>query len=113
MSMIINPDDFKVGMHITVHSHTEAERTRRLVRSGVEGTNSEELLIRVESHEDSGFRIQLGIPLKVIAIELPFLYCMVVEPGNEHSGPVVLDSRNLRFMRVTAPTLRALAKVRV
>ena len=111
--MIIGPDDFEVGMHIAVHSHIEEQFARRMVRPGGEGMPSDELFIRIERHDDGGVRVQLGIPLKVIAIELPFLYCMVVEPGGDESGPVVLDTRHLRLMRVTSTTLRALAKVRV
>lgn len=111
MSMIITADDFTTGMHVAVHSHIEEHRARRLVRSGPGGMHAGEMLIQVPDNDDSRERPQLGVPLHVIAMELPFLYCMVVEPGGEETGPAILDTRTVRLMRVSNATLDALEEV--
>ena len=113
MGMMIKADDYTIGMYVAVHSHIEMERTRRYVRSGPDGSDHEEMLIRETGHEKARIRPALGVPLHVLAIELPFLYCMVVEPGGSESGPLILDTRTVRLMRVSNATLDALEDVLV
>ena len=107
MSTILNADDLMVGAYLAVHSRVLRRRGPRVMHRGESMPEVEEMIAQQMNTSNEGGP-RPGLPLRVIAIELPFLYCMVVEPGGTEAGPSILDTRNVRLMRLSAETISAL-----
>lgn len=103
MSTIIPADDLRPGLFVAAHTHGECEPHFQISHS--------DTIVQV-TREDC-VRPGLGVPMRIIAVDLPFIYCMIIEPGGSEGGPLIVDVRTLSLMRVSRTTIRALAKVRV
>ena len=44
---------------------------------------------------------QVGVPLRVVGISLPFVACGVLKPGGGLDGPVIIDLRYVQLSRLT------------
>ena len=80
MPRMVAPDDLREDMLVTVH----AQAPTCFPNTGL-----------------------MGIPLRVIACELPYVYCAILEPlDGEHArdrcerGPVILDHRQVELMHL-------------
>jgi hypothetical protein len=68
----------------------------------------EDMLVTVLAQDAMPFTVGLmGVPLRVISFELPYIYCAILEqvasgqaPEGCERGPVVLDHRQVELMHV-------------
>lgn len=91
-STILQPDDFEVGMLICQHTGPTIER----IHAPMYGE-----MHRYEQEDKTA----TGIPLEVLAVNLPFIVVLNITGDSR----VLLDSREMRFMRVDEAYARALA----
>ena len=97
---ILAPDDLRVGSYVAVHSPVpspappESEADRRG-------------LSRFRQENPAPMA---GIPLQIRGISLPFLACAILGPGGSHSGPVIIDLRTVRLIRLTRQFLGAIRR---
>lgn len=91
-STILQSDDFEVGMLICQHTGPTIQRTHAPQYGD---------LHRYAEEDKSA----TGIPLEVLALNLPFVVVLDITSGKR----VLLDSRDMRFMRVDEAYVRALA----
>jgi hypothetical protein len=95
-------DDLRIGSYMMVHS---------------------EVPPRVASPEEFGRHLAaqmapgrrpppMGVPLKVRAVCLPFVTCGMLKPGGGEAGPVILDVRGVRLMKVSAEYVESIREFR-
>ncbi len=102
MGTIIPVDDLEVGLYVAVYSHQDCEAHFQVSHS--------DTVVQV-TREDYA-RPGLGVPMRIIAVERPFIYCMIIEPGGSEDGPLIVDVRTLSLMKMSDETVRAISKVR-
>lgn len=99
MGSILAADDLAPQMFVAVHSHCRSDRNVR--RAGPYG---------IEVHEvPPASPVPPGVPLQVMASSLPFVVCSILEPGGNLDGPVILDLRAVRLMRLAPEFVEAVA----
>lgn len=91
MATILRDDDFEVGMLICQHTGPTVERQHASMYGELQ---------RWEQEDKSA----TGVPLELLAINLPFVVVLNII----HGGRVLLDAREMRFMRVSEEFARAL-----
>ena len=109
MSTLVPTDDLQPGLFVTVHSHIERpwpETSRRV--PSFDGSEEELSIPALTPPPPAPDRSCYGIPLRIAAVNLPYVYCMVFEPGGGESGPSILDVRRVRFMRLATETVEVL-----
>ena len=106
MSTLIATDDLQPDLFVTVHSHIERPwpaRPRRVRR--FDDSNDERPMPTMPPPPPVPDRSCYGVPLRIAAVNLPYVYCMVIEPGGGENGPSILDVRQVRFMRMAPETV--------
>ena len=106
MTTLIPTDDLRTDLFVTVHSHIERPwpvRPRRARR--FDDSNDERPRPTMPPPPPVPDRSCYGVPLRIAAVNLPYVYCMVVEPGGGENGPSILDVRQVRFMRMAPETV--------
>ena len=96
MSTILAADDLTPGIYVAVHSmkwlaansHSEDQHTAHCP-SSLGG-------------------LPMGVPLRVLEVSLPYACCAVLEPGGSEAGPVILDVRVIRLVRLREGYVRAI-----
>lgn len=96
---ILAPDDLEVGCYVAVHSETRTKAPVDLDSASMQPRIQPELRNPCP----------LGIPLKIRAVSLPFAACAILQPGGGHTGPLILDLRTVRLVRVSRQYVRAIA----
>lgn len=96
---LVSPDDFFIGSHVTVHSLAHPSHAR--LADGAPRTAS-------LSPSVAGGAPPAGMPLQIRAVSLPFLVCGVLQLDGTHLGPVILDVRRVRLIRVSRQFVRAI-----
>ena len=99
MSTVVTADDLELGNYVTPHQPQVSR-----VEKG--------LLTNCGAQTASGKEIRPGIPLRVIAIDLPFVACAQLQPDGSEKGPLILDIRSLRLCRLSAEFVEAITRFR-
>ena len=106
MPTILPFDDLEAGRFVTVHSvRTIARRVRRRSESPFEDGDQE---VHLHLGGPSGPVPPPGVPLKILALNAPFLMVITLRPGGEGEGPIYLDSRGVQLMAVPSAMVEAL-----
>lgn len=86
MGMFLAADDMNVGDWVTLHSRvTQSRRSRRqLLKESLEP-----------------WPARRGVPVKIAAVNLPFLMCESCERGKSARRPLVIEVDKFRLCRVT------------
>jgi hypothetical protein len=99
---ILAPDDIHVGFYVALHSssapHQSCDQSQRRP-AGLSDLSDPPL--------------GAGMPLLVRAISLPFVACAILQPGGGHAGPVIIDVRHLRLIKVSSGFVRAIAEFKM
>lgn len=105
MATKLEIDDIQAGMHLTVLG---AKSMRiRLRGRGASPRRLMEAVAEQMTHVHDECP-QPGIPLKVVAVSLPFMLYQVLEPGGTYSMPAVIDTRKFSFGRVDEQYVEAI-----
>ena len=56
--------------------------------------------------------VELGHPMRILALNLPFIMVVMMKPGQCTSGPIYLDIRKVRLMSVPDEMVEALGSFR-
>lgn len=92
--ILLAPDDLEVGMLLTVYSRKRKRPSRFMHEfSSPFGMDSEEV---EEEHSSLG-----GIPMRVIALQFPYVICAVILPSGKEDGPKIIDLRTTHLMRIS------------
>ena len=102
-------DDLTVGRWVTVFGTTAGKGDHLTVRFG-ENDDVEDAIREAIAHK-AGSPVQAGVPLKVIAVCLPFVYVSALAPDGEVSGPKILDVRKVKLMKLDPSAPRAIKKL--
>ena len=116
MTTILPTDDLRPDLCVTVHSHLDRSRETARRRMAMALEAGEESPVPMVISDPVPDRTCYGVPLRIAAVNLPYVYCMVIEPGGSETGPSILDVRQVRFMRVnpeTLATIRSIGRERV
>lgn len=107
MPTILPFDDLEAGRFVTVHSRRADFRPRmRRPSAPFEGDEQE---VHIHLGGSGGGRIpNPGVPLKILALNAPFLMVLELHPGGVGKGPIYLDSRRVRLMAVPDAMIDAL-----
>jgi hypothetical protein len=111
MTTILPTDDLRPDLFVTVHSHLDRSREtvgRRMATALDTGVESPLPMVISEPAPD---RTCYGVPLRIAAVNLPYVYGMVIEPGGSENGPSILDVRQVRFMRVNPETITMIRSI--
>ena len=111
MTTILPTDDLRPDLFVTVHSHLDRSRETARRRMAMAQEAGEEPTLPMVISEPVPDRTCYGVPLRIAAVNLPYVYCMVIEPGGVESGPSILDVRRVRFMRLHAETIGMLRSI--
>ena len=95
MGVILAADDICKGDYVAVHS-PDPKLARRL-RHFVDTQMPQHL-----------FPVPLGVPMRVVAISLPFVACSIIQPGGSESSPLIIDMRVARLCRVDIDFVEAI-----
>ena len=99
MSSVLAPDDLNIGDYVAVYS----SRHVAIVQ------DKEGAQLAIDPSSLSGLAVGAGVPLRVIGISFPFVACAVIEPGGTKGGPVILDVRRVRLIRLSPEFVQCLA----
>ena len=94
--MILAPDDIQTDSHVCIHSIRHFRRRR----------NQRVEMPRTDIPSD--LAIPSGVPLRVMAMSLPFVLSTVLEPGGDESGPAIIDLRTIHLTPVSDDYIDAL-----
>lgn len=97
--VILPADDLRVGAYVAVHSCV-VTRTAPV-------DSEDEQFGRVAPQTPSRV-IAPGIPLQIRAITLPYVICAAIHPGGSRRGPILIDMRQVRLMKVSGKYVRAM-----
>ena len=111
MTTILPTDDLRPDLFVTVHSHLDRTQETARRRMAMAQEAGEEPAMPVVISEPAPDRTCYGVPLRIAAVNLPYVYCMVIEPGGSENGPSILDVRQVRFMRVNPETLAMIRSI--
>ncbi|MCH2145886.1 MAG: hypothetical protein MK082_12185 [Phycisphaerales bacterium] len=111
MTTILPTDDLRPDLFVTVHSHLDRSRETARRRMAMAQEAGEEPTLPMVISEPVPDRTCYGVPLRIAAVNLPYVYCMVIEPGGAENGPSILDVRQVRFMRVNPETLAMIRSI--
>lgn len=91
-------DDLVLGEWITVLEAGTGPNGRVRVELGT----SEDISEAVQEALDckAGSQIPPGAPLRIIGVNLPFVYCQVLTPDGELSCPQIIDVRKVRLIKL-------------
>lgn len=95
MGTVLEADDLRVGMAVTVHGYTDPPPI-----PGVFAPNQRRVA-RI---------LPPGLPLKVVAVNRPFVIVTTINGRGEEQGPVIVDLRDTQLMRVNGQYKRALKR---
>lgn len=99
MSVILEADDLNVDDYIAVH----ATKYHRILPSRESAWAIRQLILVRPP-------VPLGIPLRILGISLPFVVCSLLEPGDNESGPVILDLRTVQVCRLDEDFIDAIKR---
>lgn len=99
--VILPADDLRVGAYVAVHS---------CVVSRTSPVDSEEEHFGRVAPQSPARAIAFGVPLQVRAITLPYVICAAIHPGGSRRGPVLIDMRQVRLMRVSRKYVSAMTQ---
>lgn len=111
MSTILPTDDLRPDLFVTVHSHLEPSPEAMRRKLALAQELGEEPPVALFPPQPMPDRSCYGVPLRIAAVNLPYVYCMVIEPGGVESGPSILDVRRVRFMRVNDETIAMIRSI--
>ena len=95
---ILPPDDLRVGAFVLVHSTVTTQQLRLDALKALAACKN-------RSSPSIGF----GIPLRIQAVDLPFLVCAVLQPGGAFTGPAILDVRKVRLVAASRKFVQAIS----
>lgn len=99
MGLILQPDDFKVGLRITVHSG-------RVKNSILKGLSPGSPDIAIQQEESCLYK---GEVLEIASIMLPYIVVKHISKWDHNQGDMVkLDTRGMKFMKVTEDYVNAM-----
>ncbi len=96
---LLAPDDLRVGAYVALHS---------LLATPRQPLEEPELRPHIRPRRDAPV-LGYGMPVQIRAVSLPFLVCAILQPGGAHSGPAILDLREVRLIGVSRQFVRAIA----
>jgi hypothetical protein len=97
-SSVVEADDLRVGAYLAVHSFVGPQRPPR------------EYSEQSGDWEPRACPLELGTPVRVRAVSLPFVVVEVVVPGGVACSPALLDVRRVRLMKVSRAYVSAVQK---
>ena len=89
--MPYSPDDYQIDDWVTIHDDADGD-------GGSPFEDDEPPFIRRMRRDSSVPRP--GIPLRIIAVQLPHVYLAVLDADGEEVGPAIIDVRRHRLARV-------------
>jgi hypothetical protein len=91
-SSTLAPDDIRKGIYVTVTAVRLPEMRRPIPgEPPVPGPRSVAISMAPPA----------GIPLEVRGVNMPFVVCAIPQPGGKFEGPIVLDLRVVKLMKVS------------
>ena len=103
--LILAVDDLEPGLLVTIHGH----RSRRVPLESVPGSSEAPLPpIQIVSNGEGPNLPNGGVPLRVLAVACPYVACVVIQPDGEEAGPLMIDTRLTRLMRLDPKFLEAI-----
>ena len=91
VGLILAIDDLAPDMFVAIHS---VRQPRMFVRQ------REPVGIELDAPQPSA-PVMPGVPMKIIAVSLPFAACSILEPGGKLVGLIIVDLRHMRLCRVS------------
>lgn len=91
-------DDLQTGRFVTVHSLQE-------VNAGYTDSPAELAMTRAQRRKSP---VPMGVPIEVLALNAPFVLGAPVLPGGATTGPIFLDTRDVRLMPVPEGVVKVL-----
>lgn len=88
------PDDLRVGEWIAVRDFVDDE-------SSLLPDEPDPRLLRRMRREVAGSSPQPGVPFRVLAVELPWVYAAGLDADGDEVGPSILDVRRVRLVRIS------------
>ncbi|MEI7658405.1 MAG: hypothetical protein WCK33_10105 [Phycisphaerae bacterium] len=101
-SGMIAPDDLRTGAFVTIHSSRTAEQP---------ATSDFEMTMRGESVRSMPTP-PMGMPLKVLSVNLPYVLVTPVNPGDKTTKLTTVDLRHVNLMRVSKAFVNAVLRFR-
>lgn len=99
-SSILAPDDLRVGSYVAIHSSVPSQTP-----ADAEPERRGHARFRPENPAPMA-----GIPLQIRGVSLPFLACAILGPGGTYSGPVIIDLRTVRLIRLSRQFIGAIRR---
>jgi hypothetical protein len=90
MGSIVEADDLAANTLVAIHSFRSADQ--------IVWKRGREEVTMLDHNPPSP--VPPGVPLQIIGTSLPFVACAVIEPGGKRAGPIIIDSRSVKFMRL-------------
>ncbi len=106
MPTILPFDDLEPGRFVTIHSRRASGGPRLRRGPSPFGTDEQEVHVHLEVQQ--GWLPQPGVPLKILALNAPFVMVAELRPGGVAKGPIYLDTRGIRLMPVPEEMIDAL-----
>ena len=99
--VVVQGDDLEAGQLVSIHSRVEPPDP-----GFVESPFGFPMRQRGSDSVRNG-----GVPLRVLSVNLPYIACSLIKPDGSEQGPILLDCRQVRLMRLEETYLEAILEL--
>ena len=102
LSVGIAPDDLQNGDFVAIVKNRRRPRHRMVLGDERDGERRMNIVV-----EQEGRGIE-GVPHKVLSVSWPYCVFGILLPGGEIDGPVIIDLRGVKLLRLTDEFVNAI-----